>query len=99
MTPSATVGPHPGASGTDSLKRPLTLLFLAVLLLACVAPPLIGREGELLLDSLIFAGNGNPVRDVMVGGRWRVREGHHALEEPVLEAYRAVISDLAESAG
>ena len=31
---------------------------------------------------------GNPVRDVMVGGRWVIGEGHHADEEAILHRYR-----------
>jgi formimidoylglutamate deiminase len=91
------------AGGARALGRPIGRLETGcradLVVLDPAAPPLIGRASEVLLDSLIFAGNANPVRDVMVGGRWRVREGHHALEEPVLEAYRAALSDLAESAG
>ncbi len=83
MTPSATVGPHPGASGTDSLKRPLTLLFLAVLLLACVAPPLIGRAVEarqrFLLEQLSLYTIGAPptVDDYQAG--WFTSRARHRL--------------------
>lgn len=39
------------------------------------------------LDSLVFAGNANSVRHVMVGGRWCVRDGHHAAEDRVRATY------------
>lgn len=42
-------------------------------------------EDDDILDTAIFTGAGLPVRDVMVSGIWRVRQGHHALEEA---AYR-----------
>jgi formimidoylglutamate deiminase len=43
---------------------------------------------------LIFSGNANPVRDVMVGGRWRVREGRHHDRERIATAYRRTIAGL-----
>ncbi len=57
-------------------------------------PLLVGRTGDRLLDSYLFAGNENLVRDVMVGGRWVVREGRHENEQPIAQAYRRVISRL-----
>ena len=58
-------------------------------LYACVVldakrPTLCGKSGDTLLDALVFAGNDNPVRDVMVGGRWLVEDGHHVAEHTVL---------------
>jgi formimidoylglutamate deiminase len=38
-------------------------------------PTIAGRAGDEALDSWLFAGNVNPVRDVMAGGRWAVRDG------------------------
>ena len=57
-------------------------------------PLLTGRRGEALLDSLVFSGNANPVQDVMVGGRWRVRDGRHVEREPIAAAYRQTIARL-----
>jgi hypothetical protein len=34
------------------------------------------------------------VSDVMVGGRWVVRDGHHVRQEDVLGAYRRVAERL-----
>jgi formimidoylglutamate deiminase len=58
-------------------------------------PVLIGKQGDLLLDAMIFAGNANPVRDVMVGGRWLVEEGRHRDEAAILAGYRTAIAELA----
>jgi formimidoylglutamate deiminase len=58
-------------------------------------PLLFGRSGLSLLDSLVFSGNANPVQDVMVGGRWRVREGRHVDREPIAAAYRRAVAQLA----
>jgi formimidoylglutamate deiminase len=57
-------------------------------------PALIGRQGDALLDSFVFAGNDSPIRDVMAGGRWRVRDGHHADEQAVAARYRSVMTTL-----
>lgn len=58
-------------------------------------PLLVGREGDRLVDSYIFAGNASPLRHVMVGGRWVVRDGRHHDRERIAEAYRATIRRLA----
>jgi formimidoylglutamate deiminase len=59
-------------------------------------PSLYGRAGDLLLDSLVFSGNVSPVRDVMVGGRWRVRDGRHDERERIAERYRRTVPRLIE---
>jgi formimidoylglutamate deiminase len=58
------------------------------------SPVLLGRNEDTLLDALIFAGNANPVRDVMVGGRWLVEEGHHRAEHAVYARYRQAVMTL-----
>ena len=47
-----------------------------------------------VLDSFVFAGNTPLVRDVMVAGRWRVRDFHHAGEAGIASAYRATLKNL-----
>jgi formimidoylglutamate deiminase len=54
-------------------------------------PTLAGLTGDALIDGLVFAGNVNPVRDVMVGARWVVRDGHHAREDEIAARYRAAL--------
>jgi len=51
---------------------------------------LVGRSGERLLDAFIFAGSGQMVKNVMVGGRWIVREGRHPDEAQIAARYRQV---------
>jgi formimidoylglutamate deiminase len=58
------------------------------------APGLFGRERDSLLDAMVFAGNQNPVRDVFVGGRHVVEEGHHIAEHAVLARFRGAMSSL-----
>jgi formimidoylglutamate deiminase len=55
---------------------------------------LVEREGDAILDALVFAGGLGLVRDVMVGGRWVVREGRHAAEGRAAEGYRAAVTRL-----
>jgi formimidoylglutamate deiminase len=57
-------------------------------------PILAGCRGEGLLDALVFSGNANLVRDVMVGGRWVVRDGRHPRRNEIADAYRAVVRKL-----
>ena len=86
------------AGGAQALGRPIGRLApgcradLAVL--DADTPTLAGKTGDALLDALVFAGNLNPVRDVMVGGHWVVREGRHAQEDRVFAAYRRVLAAL-----
>lgn len=56
-------------------------------------PSLAGRRGAWALDSWLFA-PGQPVRDVMVGGQWRVRDGLHPSEASIARAYRATLARL-----
>jgi len=58
-------------------------------------PILAGRQDDALLDALVFSGNVNLVRDVMVGGRWLVRDGRHVHRDEIAEAYRATVARLA----
>ncbi|MDT8318922.1 MAG: formimidoylglutamate deiminase [Xanthomonadales bacterium] len=54
-----------------------------------------GRRAEQVLDTAIFAAHGNPVRHVMVGGKWRVTDGHHVQETPIGDRYRKTQRNLA----
>jgi formimidoylglutamate deiminase len=58
-------------------------------------PILVGRRAGSLLDSLVFSGNANLVRDVMVGGRWQVRDGRHIRRDEIAVAYRTAVARLA----
>jgi len=58
-------------------------------------PTLAERAGDMVLDSLVFAGAGDAVRDVMVGGNWVVRDRRHAAEAQAAEAYRRALARLA----
>jgi formimidoylglutamate deiminase len=53
-----------------------------------------GKIRDHILDAAIFAANENPVRDVMAGGRWVVKNRKHKREEAVLERFRKVMGRL-----
>jgi formimidoylglutamate deiminase len=59
-------------------------------------PLLLGRKKDALLDSWVFAGNVNLVRDVYVGGKRVIHEGVHARQEPIGARFRQVMGELAE---
>ncbi len=86
------------AGGTQALARPIGRLAPGCradfLVLDDNCPTLYGRDDDVLLDALIFAGNANPVRAVMAGGRWVVQDGRHRQEDKVFAAYKAAMADL-----
>ena len=43
-------------------------------------PNMAGAGADEALDHLIFAGGSAAIRDVMVAGRWVIRDGRHAAE-------------------
>ncbi|HLI13991.1 MAG TPA: formimidoylglutamate deiminase [Alphaproteobacteria bacterium] len=58
-------------------------------------PALAGRSDDRVLDSFVFTGARGAVRDVMVGGRWVIRDGHHPDETAIAGAYRRAAQELA----
>lgn len=86
------------AGGTQASGRPVGAIAVGrradVVALDSEHPALAGRHGDQILDSWIFSGNSTPVRDVMVGGQWLVRDGTHVHEEQAAAAYRRVVKNL-----
>ena len=87
------------AGGAQALGRPVGSISTGcradIVLLDGDHPSLAARTGDALIDGWIFAAGENPVRHVMVGGDWVIRDGHHRLETEIEERYRAVIARLA----
>lgn len=83
------------AGGAQAAGRPVGRIapgFRAdLLVLDADHPSLVATPDDRLLDAMIFAPGPSPIRHVMVDGAWRIRDGAHALEEPVADAYRAVL--------
>ena len=57
-------------------------------------PRLVDPHDDRLLDALIFAGRGLPVRHVMVGGRWQVRDGVHPARHAIRSTFRSTMRRL-----
>ena len=87
------------AGGAQALGRPIGALEPGaradLVVLDGGHPVLAGRGGDVLLDALVFSGNDSPVRDVMVGGKWVVRDRRHDDEDDILAGYRAAVAELA----
>ena len=86
------------AGGAQALGRPIGALAAGrradIVVLDADHPLLAGRAGNVLLDSLVFSGNANVVRDVYVGGRHVIAEGRHSGEDAIAASYRAAIAAL-----
>ena len=78
-----------GKPGVPSVGNRADLLVLDE-----TSPLLAGRDQSNLLDTWMFAGNSNLVRDVMVNGEWVVRDFRHRDEARIAARYRAVIARL-----
>jgi formimidoylglutamate deiminase len=57
-------------------------------------PALSGQGVDTLLDAATFGPCRRPVRDVMVGGRWVVRDGRHPHEDAVLARFTATLAKI-----
>jgi formimidoylglutamate deiminase len=66
-----------------------------LLVLDHTAPLLQARAADTILDTLLFAGNTNLVRDVMVNGDWLVRDFRHRDEERIAARYGRTLAELA----
>jgi formimidoylglutamate deiminase len=55
---------------------------------------LLGREGDMLLDSFIFAGDKTMIDNVWAAGRHMVKAGRHIGHETIITNYRACIKSL-----
>ncbi len=57
-------------------------------------PRLYGRTGDMLLDSYVFAGARDAVRDVVAGGRLVVRDGRHVDADTIRNGWRRAVDRL-----
>lgn len=58
------------------------------------SPYLAGEADDAILGRWLFGGIGQVVRDVMVGGRWTVRDGRHARDREIDAAFAAILARL-----
>jgi formimidoylglutamate deiminase len=59
-------------------------------------PNLDGLKTDDLLGTLIFNGNDNLVKDVMVGGHWVVRNREHVAQPAIATRFRQTLAELRE---
>lgn len=55
-------------------------------------PALLEQPAHSVLDAAIFGPSRKPVRDVMVGGHFVLRDGHHPREDEILARYRTTLA-------
>jgi formimidoylglutamate deiminase len=86
------------AGGAQALAQPIGAIALGhradLVVLDAEEAGLVAQPPENLLDAAIFGPGRRLVRDVMVGGRWVIGEGHHADEEAILTRYRQTMKRL-----
>jgi formimidoylglutamate deiminase len=58
------------------------------------SPPLLGIAAERTLDALVFSAPGGPFRDVMVAGRWILRDGRHREADAIARRFEAAMRSL-----
>jgi formimidoylglutamate deiminase len=86
------------AGGAQALGRGMGAIAAGLradlVVLDATHPDLTARSGDAIANALVFAGATNLVRDVMVGGRWVVRDAHHPLAEAAASDYRHTLAEL-----
>jgi formimidoylglutamate deiminase len=60
-------------------------------------PSMAGAREATALDHLIFAGGSAAIRDVMVAGRWVVKDRRHAAEERLADPFNELMARLAQA--
>jgi formimidoylglutamate deiminase len=55
---------------------------------------LLGKDGDAILDSYIFAGDDKMITDVWSAGRHLVKEGHHIKRDTIVTRYRKTMMSL-----
>src|SRR6266581_1953192 len=94
----ATLWREAAAGGARALARPMGAIAPGMRADLVVLDPehinLVGRNGDGLLEALLFAGDGQMVKHVMVGGKWIVRDGRHPDEAVIAARYRQVKKQL-----
>ena len=56
---------------------------------------MVGAAAQTALDHLLFAGASAAIRDVMVAGRWVIRDGRHAAEGDLHDRFTRLMNGFA----
>ncbi len=62
-------------------------------------PALVAHSADTILDAWIFSGPPGAVRNVMVGGRWLVRDGRHIHRDAITRDFRAAMTSVVTAFG
>ena len=62
-------------------------------------PALVGHSPVTILDAWVFSGPSGAVRNVMVGGQWVFRDGHHVNAELITRDFRTEMTAVARVFG
>jgi formimidoylglutamate deiminase len=65
------------------------------LVLDAMHPSLVGAAPDTALDHLLFAGGDAAIRDVMVAGRWAIKDRRHAAEDALRPRFAGLMQRLA----
>ena len=65
------------------------------LVLEASHPAMAGAAADTALDRLLFAGADKAIRDVMVGGRWVVKDRRHDADDKMRESFARIMNGLA----
>ncbi|MBS7660661.1 formimidoylglutamate deiminase [Pseudomonas lalucatii] len=87
------------AGGAQALGQPVGGLAVGkradLLVLDGDDPYIATAQGDAILNRWLFAGGDRQVRDVLVAGRWVIREGRHAAQEQTQQAFARVLRQMA----
>ena len=87
-----------GDGGARALAQPIGTLQVGrsadLVVLDSDTPALAEKTGDAILDSLVFAASHTSIKDVMVAGRWRIRDGRHERQDAIFARYRATLAEL-----
>jgi formimidoylglutamate deiminase len=65
------------------------------LVLDAAHPSMVGAAADTALDHVLFAGGDAAIRDVMVAGRWMIKDRRHAAEDELRPRFAALMRRLA----
>ncbi|MET0533396.1 MAG: formimidoylglutamate deiminase [Steroidobacter sp.] len=65
-----------------------------IVVLDATSPLFAARSDNAIIDTFVFAGTSESVRDVMVGGRWLVQDRRHFAETAVSAGYKRAVQAL-----
>jgi formimidoylglutamate deiminase len=86
-------------SGAQAIGQPVGTIALGRradwLVLEASHPAMAGAAADAALDRLLFAGADKAIRDVMVGGRWVVKDRKHGADDQLRESFPRVMNGLA----